>query len=242
MQVSEEAVREHASYGEEIPRRACSQLLANEPRYTEWHARHEIRMHNVANARRREPQILSLRAVAIGQVHRTALVDYLRLGRITGAARDQALALFHSVSDPRAATLSEHRSYVPAAATRACANDLLRLVGDWQGLELLRRYELAYGQYFAMFCDRARSRQSGEPYLLGSLLPEVKATADRLREQTVGRGFPLTELRRPQVAVTRTVSLVRMPSPRRADRDLDHGGLRAVIPPANPRERTRTAR
>jgi hypothetical protein len=242
MRESEQAVREHASCGEEITRRACSQLLGNEPRYMEWHARHENKMRSVADARRRDPQVLGLRSVAIEQVHRTALVDYLRLGRITGTARNQTLALFHGVSDPRDATLAEHRTYVIAASTRVCGHELLELVGDREGLDLIRRYELAYGQYFAMFCERARSRQTGEPYLLSSLLPEVKAVADRLRLQVVGSGFRLTEIRRPPVAAAHTAWLARMPLRVRALRDLAHGGPRAASLPASPPARTRTAR
>jgi len=184
MRESEQAVQAHASGGDEIPQRVCSQLLANPPRYSEWHAQHEIKMRRVI-ARRRDPLIVGLRTVAIGQVHRTAVVNYLRLNRISGAARDQTLALFHGVSDPRDAALAEHRGYVVAASTQVCAHDLLDLVGDRDGLDLLRQYQLAYDQYFAIFCDRARARQVGETFLLDSLLPEVKAVADRLRLRIV---------------------------------------------------------
>ncbi len=242
MRESEQAVREHASSGDEIPRRACSQLLANEPRYMEWHAWHEIKMRNVANARHRDPQVLGLRAVAIEQVHRAALVDYLRLGRITGANRDQTLALFHGVSDSRDATLAAHRSYVLAASTRVCGQELLQLVGDREGLQLLHRYELAYAQYFAMFCDRARSVHTGEPYLLGSLLPEVKGVAERLRLQLVDRGFRLTQSRRPPAAVTHTEWLARTPARAKAPRGLAHGGPRSASRPAGLPARSRTAR
>jgi hypothetical protein len=63
---------------------------------------------------------------------------------------------------------------------------LLELVGDTRGLELLRGYETAYGQYFSMFCERARAKRDGSRYLLSSLLPEVRATAQRLRERVLG--------------------------------------------------------
>ena len=185
MRESEQAVQQHASGGDEIPQRVCSQLLANPPRYSAWHAQHELKMRNVSVARRRDPLVSGLRAVAVEQVHRTAVVNYLRLSRITGAARDQTLAVFHGVSDARDAALAEHRSYVVAASTQVCAHDLLELVGDVGGLDLLRQYELAYGQYFGIFCEQARARQAGEPYLLGSLLPEVKAVAERLRRRII---------------------------------------------------------
>jgi hypothetical protein len=124
---------------------------------------------------------LKLRAIAVEQVHRTALVRYLRDNRVTGAAREQTLREFHGVADARDSTLVEHRNYLLAASTHLCTAEILELVGDRQGLALLRGYELSYGQYFGMFCDRARAAQDGTPYLLGSLLPEVRAAANRLR-------------------------------------------------------------
>lgn len=242
MRESEEAVREHAHSNEEIPRRVCSQLLANEPRYGEWHALHEAKMRNVASARRRDPQIQSLRAVAVEQVHRTALVTYLRQGRITGCARERALGLFHGISDVRGATLAEHRSYLIAASTQLCAQDLLGLVGDGEGLSLIRRYELAYGQFFAMFCERAVALQTGRNYLLGSLLPEVKDVADRLRLQIVGSQLRATEPRRWAGGVIHGVSPARMPARAATPRDRDRAGPRAVARPVTPSVKTRTVR
>lgn len=219
MRESEDAVREHAHSGDEVPRRICSQLLANEPRYGEWHARHEVKMRFVASPRRRDPQIQALRAVAVEQVHRTALVSYLRQGRITGADRERTLGLFHGISDVRDATLAEHRNYLVAASTQVCAYDLLDLVGDGEGLELIRRYELAYGQFFAMFCERSIALQTGSNYLLGSLLPEVKDVADRLRLRIVGTRLKPTEPRRPPGAVMQGAWLTRMPARSATPRD-----------------------
>jgi hypothetical protein len=202
MRESEDAVREHASSRDEVPRRVCSQLLASEPRYGEWHARHEVKMQAVARPRRRDPQIQALRGVAVEQVHRTALVSFLRQNRVTGKLRDRTLGLFHGISDVRDATLAEHRVYLIAASTQICAYDLLDLVGDTEGLDLIRRYELAYAQYFAMFCERAIALQTGNSYLLESLLPEVTSVADRLRLRIVGAPQrTMVPRRRPQAVL-----------------------------------------
>jgi hypothetical protein len=183
---SERVVQDTALVGEEIPRRACSQLIADRPRYSQWHSHHELRMDGVAKTRRREPAVERLRALAVEQVHKTALVSYLRDGRVVGSARDRTLRLFYGPADIRDATLVEHRNYLLAASTQLCAHDLLGLVGDDEGLALIRTYELAYHQYFSLFCERGRAAQAGESYLLGSLLPEVKGTADRLRQRILG--------------------------------------------------------
>jgi hypothetical protein len=172
---------ESARNGDGNARRVCVQLLADLSRYSLWHARHERLMSTVADEQRRERQVLSLRSLSLEQVHRTALVRYLRDNRITGAARDQTLREFHRVMDARDSALVEHRGYLLAASTQLCTHELLELIGDVRGNDLLRRYELAYGQYFSMFCDRARSRQNGTLYLLTALLPEVRDAARRLR-------------------------------------------------------------
>jgi hypothetical protein len=180
---SERAVDECARYGEPVPRRVCTQLLAEPNRYTLWHGRHEIRMGSVAHARVRERQVLALRAFTLEQVHRAALVRYLRDYRVVGAAREQTLREFHRIVDTRDAALAEHREYLLATSSQISSVELLELVGDTRGIELLRDYERAYGQFFSMFCERSRARQSREPYLLSSLLPEVRGVATRLRRR-----------------------------------------------------------
>jgi hypothetical protein len=190
---SERIVHDHARSDEEIPQRVCRQLLADSARYGLWHARHENHMHTVASARLRERQIMSLRAVSIEQIHRTALVRYLRDHRVLGVARDQTLREFYGVMDPRESTIMEHRNYLLAASTQLCAADILELIGDNHGLDLVRRYELAYAQYFSMFCDQSRARQSGKSYMLEMLLPEVRNAAERLRLRIMdNRRVPVT--------------------------------------------------
>jgi hypothetical protein len=178
---SERTVHDRAKSDEEIPQRICSQLLADGSRYLLWHVRHETQMHLVAGAKQRERQVMTLRSVGLEQIHRTALVRYLRDHRILGAARDQTLREFYGVMDPRESVIMEHRNYLLAASTQFCTADILELIGDKHGVDLLRQYELAYAQYFSMFCDQARARKTGKTYMLDMLLPEVRGAAERLR-------------------------------------------------------------
>lgn len=185
MTESERAVDESARFGDPESRRACSQLLAEPIRYTLWHGRQENRMQVVADARRRERQTLALRAFALEQIHHAALVRYLRDYRVVGLERTQTLREFHGVVDARDATLAAHREYLLAASSQVSATELLQLVDDHRGIEFLGDYERAYGQFFRMFCEHTRARQNGETYLLGSLLPEVRGVATRLRERVL---------------------------------------------------------
>lgn len=180
---SEQAINEHASTGAPAIRRVCSQLLSEPTRYVRWHVRHEHRMEVVADMRRRQRQILALRAFSLEQIHGSALVRYLRDYHVVGEARDRTLQEFFGVADSRDAALRAHRDYVLAASSQVCATELLALANDDRGVELLNEYENAYGQFFSMFCEAARAKQDGETYLLGGLLPEVRVVAANLRRR-----------------------------------------------------------
>jgi hypothetical protein len=45
----------------------------------------------------------------------------------------------------------------------------------------VHRYELLYGQFFGLFCDRSRAVSDGEPYMFDAFLPEIRDAAGRLR-------------------------------------------------------------
>lgn len=198
---SERTVCDSAAFGEELSRNVCMQLLAKPARYSLWHARHESGMGTVASARWRERQILGLRAFSLEQVHRTALVRYLREYHVVGVCREQTLRDFYGVVDAGDAARTEHRNYILAASSQLCANELLELVGDRTGMDLTRRYELAYGQFFSMFCEYSRARRNHQRYLLTALIPEVRATAARLRRRILdGEGLPKAPIQSPRAA------------------------------------------
>jgi hypothetical protein len=179
---SEHAINDNASHGPVIIRRVCTQLLSEPTRYARWRVRHERRMGAVADARLRQPQILALRAFALEQIHGSALVRYLREQGVIGEARDRRLRDFFGVLDSREAALMAHRDYLLAASSQVCAMELLDLANDGRGIELLVEYEQAYGHFFTLFCESSRTDRS-EPYLLSSLLPEVRTLATKLRRR-----------------------------------------------------------
>jgi hypothetical protein len=180
---SEQAITEHARSGSLVIQRVCTQVLNEPARYVRWHVRHEQRMGAVADAKLRQRQILALRAFALEQIHGSALVRYLRDYQVVGEQRDRTLHDFFGVADSRDAALRAHRDYLLAASSQVCAVDLLALADDSYGVELLGDYEQAYGQFFSMFCEASRGQQDGEPYLLASLLPEVRTAASNLRRR-----------------------------------------------------------
>jgi hypothetical protein len=182
---SEQAINENASHGPVVVRRLCTQLLSEPARYERWHRRHDQRMDAVAGVRTRQSQVLALRAFAIEQIHRSALVRYLRDGGVVGEARERTLREFFGVVDSREAALAAHRDYLLAASSQLCAVQVLDHASDGRGVELLAQYEQAYGQFFGMFCESSLAKQSGEPYMLSSLLPEIRAAAASLRRRVL---------------------------------------------------------
>ena len=202
MQESERAIEDCAREGEPAPQRVCKQLLAQPPRYSRWHDGLENRMNAVADARVRTRQVLALRAFALEQVHQGALVRYLRDYHVVGHAREQTLRYFYGVLDPHDATLSEHRHYLLAATNQVCVTGLLEVADDTGGAELLQEYERAYGQFFRMFCEHSRAEQDRAPYLLESLLPEVRGVVARIRRRILDGDSP----RKGPLGVTRRSS------------------------------------
>jgi len=182
MRESESSVHNWATSGGGDTQQVCSQLVANEPRYATWVSSHDRRMDTVARGRSRERQIISLRLVATEQIHREALVRYLRDNDVKGDQRSIVLREFYGPLDTGCAILAAHREYQFAVSSHISATDLLDLSADRYGAEMMQEYEASYAVYFAMHCDRARARAEGRPYLLASLLPEVRASAKNLRQ------------------------------------------------------------
>ena len=183
MDESEKTVHVGAARGQGVVRNVCRQVVSDEARYRFWLVSHGRRMDQVTRSKYRREQIIDLRAAGIAQVHKTALVRYLRDNDIKGRDRDLTLAEFYGVTDPLQAAIAAHHTYLLSASTGFCAEGLLGLVEDAHGLEMIRNYREAYGQYFAMHSARARAHREGKRYLLSGFLPEYKAKATQIREQ-----------------------------------------------------------
>jgi hypothetical protein len=154
-------------------------------------------MLGVVAKRRKADQLLRLRAVAIEQVHRTALVNYLRDYSVVGAARDRILSEFYGLVDPRSAAVMEHRNYLVSASSQISALDVLDSARDRLGVRMIENYEVTYGQFFRMFCERALAEQSGLIYILSALIEEVNDSAVKMRKRILkGELLPVDSMRR----------------------------------------------
>jgi hypothetical protein len=192
MRVSEDTLRQQAAHGDAVLRPVCSALLADEPRFALWRARHGREMDSVARVRGQEQQILALRTVAVRQVQRTALGAYLRTQPLSDEERVDTLLEFYRVTDVRTSAAAEDRNYLIAASSRLCAAVLLEMSGDIAGVKLIDEYERTYHHYFAAFCESARAEGRRQRYLLEPLVPALRDDAERVRRRTLeGEALPL---------------------------------------------------
>jgi hypothetical protein len=201
MDESERTVHAGAACGDVRIRRVCRQLVSDDVRYRFWLRRHEQPMSQVAASKYRREQIIHLRSTAVQHVHKTALVRYLSDFHITGKERDLTLAEFHGVTDPVQATIDEHHGYLLSASTGFCAEELLTMVDDSHGLDMIQSYRETYGQFFSLYCGHARAMRRGRSYLLAGLMPELRTKAAQTRErilagQCMPRGVYGRHLRR----------------------------------------------
>lgn len=194
---SEQAISDNAANGPLVARRVCAQLLSEPLRYGLWRIHHERRMNAVARARFRRGQVIALRAFALEQIHRSALVCYLRDHGVVGDARDGTLRRFLGTADSREAALAAHRDFLFAAASQICALELLELANDIQGVELLVEYQQAYGDFFRAACESARAKESDNGQAASGVLHEARAAASRVRRHVLEGDSP----RRPRSRV-----------------------------------------
>ena len=173
----------HAAIGEDKRRAHAAARVTNDHRmYELWRYRHERLMRPVAQAEGRFGQPSALRGVGVRLIQGTALVDYLRKHKITGAARDSLVTRFRHQENPRRALLNEHRDYVLAVSSEVGVEHLLRALDDPFGPRLLDEYRASYADSFASFCEAAGDEADEA---LGREIP-LASQALRLRELLSG--------------------------------------------------------
>ena len=188
---SETTIHDRAASAGTFAGHICRQVVEQPDCYSRWYSWHDKRMLTVAERARRDQQILALRSFHLQQIHRGALVRYLREHAVTGNDRDLTLQEFYGVMDARRAAVAEHKTYLISASSQLCGYQLLDLVGDHRGLTLLQDYQRIYDEYFAMFCENARAVRRNSAYLLQGLIPDAKAEAEAIRERILGaHGLP----------------------------------------------------
>jgi hypothetical protein len=184
MEESEARIADVARDGAPAQALIARRLLDDTRLYRRWEAEHEQLIRPVSREGRGLAQATALRRACFGLIHRKAMFEYLRAGKITGRDRHAVFALVYGEHhDYASAVIQEHGNYTRSASSLMCTSWLgLQVIGDAVFAEPMSRYEQLYTDYFRSFCGTALSPdqyKSGDT--LRTLLPYLKGQLTDLR-------------------------------------------------------------
>jgi hypothetical protein len=208
----------------------ASRLLESPAAFRAWESEHSGLMHEIAHPSFRRTQAAVLKKTTFRLIHRKALFEYLRDGRIRGSLRRRIVISFHPAQDYTRSVIAEHGLYLRKACSLLCTSHVGgNVVRDPGFFDPIRRYEELYAAYFQVFCSTHFGTDSADPEPLGELLPLLKHQLDECRKAIMNPQPEAewlkreTELRRP------TGDTVRLPRPkwRHAWREINRTFTRA---------------
>lgn len=175
MDESEQALSRAAAHVSTPKSRVAKQILTDAKLHRLWESQHAELMLSVAEHRRRSPQVLALRTVETGLLHRGALIDHIRRHKITGNERDRLFRVFYGPRDSVGSIVAEHRKFLLAVSSRISADHLIGIMQDQISLQLLEVYKAAYEKYFELFCLLAAS---DDEYVVDALRSDLHRAHD----------------------------------------------------------------
>ncbi|HTY93161.1 MAG TPA: hypothetical protein VMC02_04700 [Steroidobacteraceae bacterium] len=164
------------------------QRLMQEPcTYTQWENRHSQLMQQVCRPRRLRAQIVCMRALTLSLIHRRAVFEYLRDGRITGEKRHRYIALFYGARDYANAPILEHARYTRSWVSASCSRFIgAQLLHDPAFEAPMAEYEQKFAQYFRLYCELQLATPQDAGAACGTaLLPMLKESAREARERLI---------------------------------------------------------
>ena len=176
MDESEQALSDAAEGARPLESRIANQVLNDPKTHRLWESRHAELVRPVAEQSRRTPQVIALRNIEAGLLHRRALIDYIRNHQVVGVERDKLFRVFYGPKDPVDAIMTEHRQYVLAVSSRISADHLIDVMHDPVSHHLLELYGSIYHEYFELYCLMVRAE---EPTLADAIRISMQDAANR---------------------------------------------------------------
>ena len=172
-----------ALYGDDpIEQLIASRLLQNPATFRTWEDEHSGLMREVANHRFRRTQAALLKKATLRLVHRKALFEYLRDGKIRGSMRQRIIVYFHPAQDYSQSVVAEHGVYLRKACSFLCTRHVgAHVVHDPGFFDPMRRYQELYAEYFQIFCSTHFGTDSADTEPQGELLPLLKHHLEECR-------------------------------------------------------------
>jgi len=154
MEESELCVVEAAKFGTPAQMLVASRLISHPQTFQRWEAEHAQLMRGVSSHTYLHRQVVALRSMALTQLHRKAVFEYLQERSLTLSQRRRLMTMFHSMQDYTSSLIAEHTNYLRGASSYWCSHHLARrLMKDGVFAEPLQLYEQRYTDYFRVFCD-----------------------------------------------------------------------------------------
>lgn len=183
MEESEVRIENVARDGASFQALAARRVIEDTRLYQHWESEHARFMRSVASGERHLAQATALRNGHFGLIHRKAMFEYLREGRITGRDRHVVFELIHGGQDYAKAVVAEHANYVRSVSSFVCSQHVgVRLMADRAFGNPMLHYEQRYADYFRVFCDSViRSNRYNSDDTLSTLVPYLKRQLGILR-------------------------------------------------------------
>ena len=164
----------------------ASRLLESPAAFRTWESEHSGLMLEVANPSFRCTQAALLKKATFRLIHRKALFEYLRDGRIRGSMRRRTLISFHPAQDYTRSVIAEHGLYLRKACSLLCTSHVgVNVVHDPGFFDPMRRYQELYAVYFQIFCSTHFGTDSADSEPRGELLPLLKHQLEECRKAII---------------------------------------------------------
>jgi hypothetical protein len=160
----------------------ASRLLQSPAAFQAWESEHSGLMREVANPGFRRTQAALLKKTTFRLMHRKALFEYLRDGRIQGSLRQRVIHHFHPAQDYTRSVIAEHGVYLRKACSFLCTSHVGGyVVCDPGFFDPMWRYQELYAEYFQIFCSTQFEGNPAEAELRSALLPMLKHQLEECR-------------------------------------------------------------
>jgi len=182
MDESEQALLDAADSSSPHVARIVGHVVSDVNVHRIWECRHAELVRPVAEQNRRAPQLIELRLAETRLTHKRALINYIRKHQVTGALRDRLISAFYGSRETTDAILKEHQRYMVAVSSRVSTDHLIDVMCDPVSKDLIRMYDMAYDQYFELYCFVASSPDSAVADAVRGSMGEVASRAKRIRK------------------------------------------------------------
>ena len=193
MSESEQALWDTASSKTNHESRIAKQVLDDSKFYRLWETRHAELVRPVAEESKPAPQVIKLRDIDVGLVHRQALIDHIRAKKIVGHERDRLFSTFYGPRATTNAILIEHKQYMLAVSSWVSSQHLLEVMHDPVSVRLTNIYKALFDKYFELYCFVNSSEDSACRDATAIMMLDARRRAQdlrkRIKSEKPGRGI-----------------------------------------------------